>query len=55
MNIKVLLILFIAMLSVSSSPIIARLLEDISAISISFWRMFIGGGLLWIVSLFFFG
>ena len=53
MSIKVLLILFIAMLSVSSSPIIARSLEDISAISISFWRMFIGGGLLWIASLFF--
>jgi len=51
MNIRVFLILFIAMLSVSTSPIIARLLVDISAISISFWRMFIGGLLLWIISL----
>ena len=51
MNIKVFLILFIAMLSVSTSPIIARLLVDIPAISISFWRMFIGGLLLWSISL----
>ena len=53
MSIKVLLILFIAMLSVSSSPIIAYSLEDISAITVSFWRMFIGGTLLWGISLFF--
>jgi len=53
MNIKVLLILLIAMLSVSSSPIIGRLLKDISPIQVSFWRMFIGGILLWGISLFF--
>ena len=52
MNIKVLLILFIAMISVSTSPIIARLLTDIPAISVSFWRMLIGGILLWGISLF---
>ncbi len=51
MNIKVFLILFIAMISVSTSPIIARLLVDVSAVSVSFWRMFIGGILLWIISL----
>ena len=51
MNIRVFLILFIAMISVSTSPIIARLLVDISAVSVSFWRMFIGGVLLWIISL----
>ena len=45
------LILFIAMISVSSSPIIARLLVDISAVSVSFWRMFIGGLLLWVISI----
>ena len=50
MNIKVFLILFIAMISVSTSPIIARLLVDISAVTISFWRMFIGGSLLWVIS-----
>ena len=53
MNIKVLLILLIAMLSVSSSPIIGRLLEDVSPIQVSFWRMLIGGILLWGISLFF--
>lgn len=53
MNIRVLLILLIAMLSVSSSPIIGRLLTDISAIEVSFWRMLIGGSILWGVSLFF--
>ena len=52
MNTKVLLILFIAMFSVSISPIIVRLL-DISPISMAFWRMLIGGGLLWTISLFF--
>lgn len=52
MKIKVLLILFIAMFSVSASPIIARLLVDVPAISVSFWRMFIGAILLWTFSLF---
>ena len=52
MNIKVFLILFTAMISVSTSPIIARLLVDVSAVSVSFWRMFIGGSLLWGISLF---
>ena len=51
MNIQIMLILFIAMISVSSSPIIARLLVDISAVSVSFWRMFIGGLLLWVISI----
>ena len=51
MNIRVFLILFIAMISVSTSPIVARLLVDVSAVSVSFWRMFIGGILLWIISL----
>ena len=51
MNIRVFLILFIAMISVSTSPIIARLLVDISAVSVSFWRMFIGGLLLWVISM----
>ena len=49
MNIKILL-LFIAMLSVSTSPIIARYLENVSAVSISFWRMGIGSILLWAFS-----
>ena len=40
------------MISVSTSPIIARLLTDIPAISVSFWRMLIGGILLWGISLF---
>ena len=53
MNIKVLLILLIAMLSVSSSPILGRLLTDVSAIEVSFWRMLIGGSILWGISLFF--
>ena len=39
------------MISVSTSPIIARLLVDISAVTVSFWRMFIGGVLLWIISM----
>ena len=46
MNYKITILLFIALLSVSTSPIIARLLTDIPAISVSFWRMLIGGILL---------
>jgi len=53
MKIRILFILIIAMISVSTSPIIARLLSNVSPISIAFWRMFIGGALLWIFSLFF--
>ena len=46
-------ILFIALFSVSTSPIIAEFLKDVPAISISFWRMFIAALILWTYSLFF--
>ena len=52
MNIKIIFLLFIAMLSVSTSPIIARYLENVSAVAISFWRMSFGAIILWIISLF---
>ena len=39
------------MLSVSTSPIIARYLENIPAVAISFWRMSFGALILWGVSL----
>ena len=45
------LLLFTAMLAVSTSPIIARYLENVPAVSISFWRMGFGALILWIVSL----
>ena len=45
------LLLFIAMLAVSTSPIIARYLEDVPAIAISFWRMGFGALILWGISL----
>ena len=51
MNIKITLLLILALLSVSTSPIVGRILEDVSAISISFWRMFIGSCALWLFSL----
>ncbi|SVD99922.1 uncharacterized protein METZ01_LOCUS452776, partial [marine metagenome] len=40
-----------AMLSVSTSPIIARYLENIPAVTISFWRMGLGALILWITGL----
>ena len=40
-----------AMLSVSTSPIIARYLENVPAVAISFWRMGFGALILWGVSL----
>ena len=52
MNTKITLLLILALFSVSTSPIIGRMLENVSAISISFWRMFIGSMLLWIFSIF---
>ena len=50
MNYKITILLFIALLSVSTSPIIAKSLIGVPAISISFWRMFIGSFLLWVYS-----
>ena len=52
MNIKITLLLVLALFSVSTSPIIGKYLEDVSAMSISFWRMFIGAAILWTFSLF---
>ncbi len=39
------------MFSVSTSPIIARYLENVPAVSISFWRMGIGAIILWLISI----
>ena len=46
------LLLVLATFSVSTSPIIARLLSDVPAVGISFWRMAIGASILWIYSKF---
>ena len=51
MNIRILLLLFTAMLAVSTSPIIARYLVNVPAVSISFWRMGFGAMILWGFSL----
>ena len=51
MNIKIIFLLFLAMLAVSTSPIIARYLENVPAVSISFWRMGFGSLILWGVGL----
>jgi len=51
MNYRITILLIIALLSVSTSPIVAKMLGGVSAISISFWRMFIGSSLLWIYSI----
>ena len=53
MNIRISILLFIALFSVSTSPIIAEFMKDVPAISISFWRMFIAALILWTYSLFF--
>tara|TARA_Y100000994_G_scaffold249246_1_gene259897 strand:+ start:1629 stop:2486 length:858 start_codon:yes stop_codon:yes gene_type:complete len=50
MNIKITLLLILALFSVSTSPIIGRGLENVGAISISFWRMFLASFFLWIFS-----
>ena len=50
MNIKITLLLVLALFSVSTSPIIGRALENVGAISISFWRMFLASFFLWVFS-----
>ena len=52
MNYRITILLTIALISVSTSPIVAKMLEEVNAIAISFWRMFIGSGFLWIYSVF---
>tara|TARA_X000001036_G_C20686028_1_gene807670 strand:+ start:1121 stop:1981 length:861 start_codon:yes stop_codon:yes gene_type:complete len=51
MNSKITLLLILALLSVSTSPIIGRALVGVNAVSISFWRMFIAAIVLWLFSL----
>ncbi len=46
------ILLCIAMLSVSTSPIIARFLDNVPAVTISFWRMSFGAMILWFISIF---
>jgi len=50
MNTKITLLLFLALLSVSTSPIIGRALVGVGAVSISFWRMLIASLILWMFS-----
>ena len=50
MNYRITILLVIALLSVSTSPIVAKSLIGVPAVSISFWRMFIGSFLLWVYS-----
>ena len=50
MNYRITILLVIALLSVSTSPIVAKSLTGVPAVSISFWRMFIGSFLLWVYS-----
>tara|TARA_B100000029_G_scaffold515629_1_gene623624 strand:+ start:673 stop:1536 length:864 start_codon:yes stop_codon:yes gene_type:complete len=52
MNTKITLLLILALLSVSTSPIIGRALTGVGAISISFWRMLFASLILWIFSMF---
>ena len=51
MKSSIFFLLFVAMLSVSTSPIIARYLDSVPAVAISFWRMSFGATILWLFSL----
>ena len=53
MNYRITILLVIALLSVSTSPIVAKSLSGVPAVAISFWRMIIGSFLLWIYSSFY--
>ena len=52
MNYRITILLIIALLSVSTSPIVAKSLSGVPAVAISFWRMLIGSFLLWFYSCF---
>ena len=52
MSARIYILFICSMLAVSTSPIIARYLYHIDPISISFWRMFIGGMILVIYGFF---
>jgi len=45
-------LLFLALVSASTSSLFARFLPDIPAISIAFWRMMFGAMILWVFSIF---
>ena len=51
MNKKITFLLILALLSVSTSPIVGRALVGVGAVSISFWRIFIASLILWIFSM----
>lgn len=52
MNIKINLVLMVALFAVSTSSIIARFLPDVSSIVISLWRLVFASVAVWIYSLF---
>jgi len=52
MSVKITLLLILALLSVSTSPIVAKALTGVNAIAISFWRMFFASIILWVYSMF---
>ena len=55
MKINISIILFFAMLAVSTSPVVAKLLNqssDVDGTMIAFWRMFFAASILWIFSAF---
>ena len=47
MNIRIYLILIIALFSVSSTSLIVRYLVSVPALTLAFWRMFSSGTMLW--------
>ncbi len=51
MSLKITLLLTLALLSVSTSPIVAKALTGVNAIAISFWRMLFASILLWLYSM----
>lgn len=50
MNLKLILVLLSAMMAVSTAPLLARWLDAVPAVIISFWRMAIAAAILWTIS-----
>lgn len=52
MSMRMIVLLFLGLVSASTSSLFARFLPDVPAVSIAFWRMLFGTSFLWLFSIF---
>lgn len=52
MTVRLVLVLTLALLSISSTALVVRYVSDVPALTLAFWRMLIASGLLWVYGIF---